>query len=94
MRYFHCPKDYRNRPYGCGFGPVNATVAYLDIGMTCPNGHNLVPFHKPKSLPATGGSRCTVTDLFDRRYCEQPARVRGVNGGRYCRRHAYLAPTG
>jgi len=36
MKYFHCPKEYRWKQYGCGFGPVNGTQAFLDLGNTCP----------------------------------------------------------
>lgn len=41
MKYFHCPKTFRNKPYGCGFGPVNATVAFFDMGNTCRCGQAL-----------------------------------------------------
>lgn len=36
MTYYQCPTQFRGRPYGCGYGPVNATVAMLDLSLTCP----------------------------------------------------------
>lgn len=36
MKYFHCPTTYRRKQYGCGFGPVDATQAFLDFGTKCP----------------------------------------------------------
>lgn len=36
MTYYHCPEKFRRRPYGCGFGPVNATAAMLDLFLKCP----------------------------------------------------------
>ncbi len=36
MRWFHCPKTYRRKPYGCGFGPVNYTQAFSDHSFRCP----------------------------------------------------------
>ncbi|MBI4022273.1 MAG: hypothetical protein HY372_02860 [Candidatus Andersenbacteria bacterium] len=37
MQYYQCPKTFRHRPYGCGFGPVNASVAMLDLLLKCPH---------------------------------------------------------
>lgn len=36
MTYYHCPPTFRGKPYGCGHGPVNATVAILDLLLKCP----------------------------------------------------------
>lgn len=42
MKYFHCPEVFRRKPYGCGFGPVNFSKAWLDLNFTCPQcGNNL-----------------------------------------------------
>ncbi len=94
MRYFHCPKTYKRKPYGCGFGPVNATVAYLDLsdGFSlgrCPKCKQPLRPYKPKRIPPVPGP-CQVTSVpLGTRYCNEP-----TTAGRYCRRHAYLAPTG
>lgn len=37
MKYYHCPRTVRGRPYGCGYGPVNMTKAVLDLGKICPD---------------------------------------------------------
>lgn len=90
MKYFHCPTSYRSAVYGCGFGPVNATVAFLDLGQRCPRcGKALRPFQKPKLQPAFG--RCSVTGVTGEHYCKAPATVRGTDSNLYCRRHQYLA---
>ncbi len=36
MQYFHCPERYKGKAYGCGYGPVNMTVAKLDLSGKCP----------------------------------------------------------
>lgn len=36
MQFYHCPEMSRRKPYGCGYGPVNATVAVLDLLLKCP----------------------------------------------------------
>lgn len=36
MKYFHCPKVYKGRSYGCGYGPVDMTAAMLDSAGKCP----------------------------------------------------------
>ena len=50
MKYFWCPNTYRRKQYGCGFGPVNATQAFLDLNSTCPTcGKALKPHTKTKA---------------------------------------------
>jgi hypothetical protein len=45
MRYFHCPKLYRRKPYGCGAGPFDGTQTFLDFQERCPKcDKKLVPF--------------------------------------------------
>lgn len=36
MKFFHCPKKFRARKYGCGYGPVNAWAAFWDCLYRCP----------------------------------------------------------
>lgn len=48
MKYFHCPKEYKRQAYGCGAGPYNGTVAFLDLGGTCRCGKELKPWKRPK----------------------------------------------
>ena len=50
MKYFHCPKTYRGKAYGCGRGPYNATQACLDLWGKCPCGKELKPY-KPERKP-------------------------------------------
>jgi len=83
----HCPREYKGKPYGCGYGPIHPTRAFLDYGGRCPNcGKAFRPYRKPRPKVAPSGQLCAVTSLATgKRYCDQPA----VNG-RYCRRHEYL----
>lgn len=46
MTYFHCPKTFRSKDYGCGFGPVNATIAFLDMSGKCSCGKELKTVRK------------------------------------------------
>ncbi len=94
MRYFHCPPTYKRKPYGCGFGPVTATTAYLDLGDgfsagMCPKCKCKLRAYKPKRIAAFPGT-CSVTSAISPyiRYCDKP----NVSGP-FCRRHAYLAHT-
>jgi hypothetical protein len=48
MKYYHCPKEFYSKPYGCGFGPVNATQAFLDMGNKCRCGKDLKPHNNRK----------------------------------------------
>ncbi|PIT97921.1 MAG: hypothetical protein COT71_03185 [Candidatus Andersenbacteria bacterium CG10_big_fil_rev_8_21_14_0_10_54_11] len=36
MTYYHCPQVFYRKPYGCGFGPVSMTAAFLEFRGTCP----------------------------------------------------------
>ena len=36
MTFYHCPATFRHKPYGCGYGPVNASTALLDCAGKCP----------------------------------------------------------
>lgn len=88
MRYFHCPRTYRARPYGCGAGPYNGTQAFLDYGQRCPvSGHALKPYHPARIAPLQGAT-CAVLGLNGETYCSEP-----TASGKFCRRHAYLAVT-
>ena len=84
MRYFHCPRTYRAKPYGCGFGPCNATQAFIDYGKACPRcAKELRPYKAPRLAPV--GYECIVRGCDGQRYCnERPTQ------GPYCARHAYL----
>jgi len=83
MRYFHCPKIFKRKPYGCGRGPYNGTQAFLDLNSRCPCGKALKPYKAPKLAPST--VTCAVRGLASEPYCGAP-----VVAGSYCRRHAYL----
>lgn len=84
MKYYWCPDKYRNKAYGCGRGPWNATQAHLDMGMKCRCGMGLKPFKKAPARPPLQ-DKCKVTDIMGKPYCDGK-----VVQGRYCRRHAYL----
>lgn len=44
MKFFHCPKKFRGRKYGCGFDPINAWAAFWDFLYKCPRcGKSLKP---------------------------------------------------
>lgn len=49
MQYYECPETFRRKPYGCGYGPVNATVAVLDLLLKCPRCGQ--PLKKVRSTP-------------------------------------------
>ena len=83
MRYFHCPKVYRARKYGCGAGPFNGTQAFLDMGSKCFCGKPLRPWKKPKD-PPPNLTKCQVRSEWGL-YCDVP-----VGSGDYCSRHKYL----
>lgn len=88
MRYFHCPTIFARKPYGCGAGPYNATVAMLDFWGKCRCGKALKPY-KPvvesRAFPVTA-TRCSVTSAATGLpYCDG-----AVVSGAYCARHAYL----
>ena len=91
MRYFHCPKTYRSKPYGCGAGPYNGTEAMLDRWGKCYCGKALVPFKRPKPAKPQTMKRCEVRDYIGQLYCWQPAVAEAPSGAAYCRRHSYLA---
>lgn len=88
MQLFHCPFVFRSKPYGCGFGPCNATQAFLDYGSVCPRcGKTLKRFIPPRAprVSAPVSTPCAVRDYAGRQYCDAPAK-----GGLYCSRHGYL----
>ena len=81
----HCPKTYRSKPYGCGYGPIHSTKAFLDLGGLCPKCHRpFQPYHKPRKL-APVGTVCAVRGPQGQAYCTSP-----VVEGPYCARHKYL----
>lgn len=83
----HCPTTYRSKPYGCGYGPIHPTKAFLDYWGKCPKcGHAFQKYHKPK-LPklAPVGTVCAVSGPHGQAYCLSP-----VVEGPYCARHKYL----
>lgn len=36
MTFFHCPKKFRGKPYGCGYGPITKWAAFWDFLNTYP----------------------------------------------------------
>ena len=79
MKYFQCKS--------CGFGPVNATQAFLDLGGRCHAGHKLAEWRRPSvKRPVRAPAVCAITGVTGARYCGEPAVT--VNG--YCERHNYL----
>ena len=83
----HCPKEYKGEPYGCGFGPIHPTAAFLDYWGKCPKcGKAFRPYRKPRvKVTPKSGQLCEVRGMLGERYCDAPA-INGV----YCRRHEYL----
>jgi hypothetical protein len=53
MKYFHCPILFRNKPYGCGAGPFNATQAFLDLGNACPKCKKALKPHAKRDAQQT-----------------------------------------
>lgn len=88
----HCPKIYRNKPYGCGYGPIHPTKAFLDYWGKCPKcGQAFKPYRPSKAWPGGPtkmepiGTVCAVRGPQGQAYCTSP-----VVEGPYCARHRYL----
>lgn len=82
MKYFHCPTTFSRKAYGCGFGPVNATVAFLDLNQRCPRCRKgLKKWRKPtqavKRAEAQEGVD-TVRELFGNKAADSYAAVKGI----------------
>lgn len=86
MKLFCCPASYRAKPYGCGFGPVNATRAFLDYMEHCPRcKRKLVPYTERKALAPEPNGTCIILGLTGSRYCMEPA-----YRDSYCKRHQHV----
>jgi len=86
----HCPMTYRNKKYGCGYGPIHPTAAFLDYWGKCPKcGKGFKPYRKPIMAMVLANStkslQCKVTDLNGEYYCKGEA-----HNGNYCKRHEYV----
>ena len=82
MKYFHCPKTFRNQPYGCGFGPVNATVAFLDMGSKCRCGkelkaHTKAAAQKQYTIAETANAIDFVGQMFGEQAAKNYAKTKG-----------------
>jgi len=86
----HCPLQYRNKKYGCGYGPIHPTAAFLDYWGKCPNcGNKFKPYRKSITSMLLANStlslQCKVTDMNGEYYCDGKAYK-----GNYCKRHEYV----
>lgn len=82
----HCPKTYRGKPYGCGYGPLHPTLAFLDLGGMCPGcKKEFRPYRKPRPKQPRQGELCKVRTVAGEYYCRE-----ATADGIYCQRHAFL----
>ncbi len=83
----YCPETYKGKKYGCGFGPIDPTRAFLDLGGRCPKCKMpFRPYRKPKPVKTSTATQCQVSDVVTNSlYCKENA----INGA-YCQRHEYL----
>ena len=83
----HCPKTYKGKPHGCGYGPIHPTKAFLDLGGTCPGCKKpFRPYRKPRPGPTTPtGTVCQARSVRGETYCPNKP-----TAGEYCRQHEHL----
>ena len=83
MKYYQCPSLFRKKAHGCGFGPVNATVAFLDLGNICPNcGIALKVYRKPTGVLQTRDAQQGVENaraLFGDAAAASYAKAKGLD---------------
>lgn len=83
MKYFHCPITFKAKPYGCGFGPVNGTVAFLDMGSMCRCGKALKPHTKAKAQKEYVKAEqreavAFVSQMFGQEAADNYAKTKGI----------------
>jgi len=45
----HCPASFKGKPHGCGYGPIDPTRAFLDLGGKCPRCRkDFKPYRTPR----------------------------------------------
>ncbi len=87
----HCPSKYKGKDYGCGYGPIAPTPAFLDHGGKCIRcGKEYRPWRKPKPVKAIKAQdateQCQVSSAMDGTlYCPFKA-----THGKYCARHEHV----